>query len=250
MLLQPKIESASYVFFFTKNNFKKLLIVGLVFCFSGVPPFFFFVFKILIILKIKAKLVSLIIFSITNTFILFYYINFLYNNMGYKNILVKQYLPSKWNSVYTIFFYQFVFNLYVVLMLDYMYFFIYFMFNNANQSNIRRIRIFRKPYKIARIMRNKPQNEGTVLKVRITAPRKPNSARRKTLKLRLNIRLISITYVSGGNHNLKKFSKVLIRGKGARDLPGVYTTAIRNKKDLEPATYRSRRRSIYGIQKQ
>ena len=110
-------------------------------------------------------------------------------------------------------------------------------------------RFFKKPYKIARIMRNKPQNEGTVIKVRITAPRKPNSARRKTLKLKLNINLISITYVHGGAHNLKKFSKVLIRGKGARDLPGVYTTAIRNKKDLEPATYRSRRRSIYGIQK-
>jgi len=98
-------------------------------------------------------------------------------------------------------------------------------------------------------MRNKPHNEGTVVRVRITAPRKPNSARRKTLKLRLNIKLISISYVPGGSHNLKKFSKVLIRGKGARDLPGVYTTAIRNKKDLEPASYRTRRRSIYGIQK-
>ena len=104
------------------------------------------------------------------------------------------------------------------------------MFNNPTQSNINKSRLFRKPYRLARIMRAKP-------------------ARRKTLKLRLNIKLISITYVSGGSHNLKKFSKVLIRGKGARDLPGVYTTAVRNKKDLEPASYRSRRRSIYGIQK-
>lgn len=98
-------------------------------------------------------------------------------------------------------------------------------------------------------MRNKPHNEGTVVRVRITSPRKPNSARRKTLKLKLNINLTSITYVSGGNHSLKKFSKVLIRGGGARDLPGVYTTAIRNVKDLEPASYRNRKRSIYGIQK-
>lgn len=123
------------------------------------------------------------------------------------------------------------------------------MFNNPSQSNLKRIRYHKKPYKLARIMRCKPQNEGTVVRVRITSPRKPNSARRKTLKLKLNIKLTSITYVSGGNHNLKKFSKVLIRGKGARDLPGVYTTAVRNKKDLEPASYRSRRRSIYGIQK-
>lgn len=98
-------------------------------------------------------------------------------------------------------------------------------------------------------MRNKPHNEGTVVRVRITSPRKPNSARRKTLKLKLNINLTSITYVSGGSHSLKKFSKVLIRGGGARDLPGVYTTAIRNVKDLEPASYRNRKRSIYGIQK-
>lgn len=123
------------------------------------------------------------------------------------------------------------------------------MFNNATQKNIKKKNLFRKPYKVARIMRNKPHNEGTVVRVRITSPRKPNSARRKTLKLRLNIKLTSITYVPGGNHSLKKFSKVLIRGKGARDLPGVYTTAIRNQKDLEPASFRSRRRSIYGIQK-
>lgn len=123
------------------------------------------------------------------------------------------------------------------------------MFNSPTQSNVNKTRIFRKPYKVARIMRNKPHNEGTVVRVRITSPRKPNSARRKTLKLKLNIKLISITYVPGGSHNLKKFSKVLIRGKGARDLPGVYTTAVRNKKDLEPASYRNRRRSIYGIQK-
>lgn len=123
------------------------------------------------------------------------------------------------------------------------------MFNNASQYNLTRFRLFRKPYKVARIMRCKPHNEGTVVRVRITSPRKPNSARRKTLKLKLNIKLTSITYIPGGNHNLKKFSKVLIRGKGARDLPGVYTTAVRNQRDLEPASYRNRKRSIYGIQK-
>lgn len=123
------------------------------------------------------------------------------------------------------------------------------MFNNVTPIATEKKRFFRKPYRLARIMRGKPHNEGTVVRVRITSPRKPNSARRKTLKLKLNIKLISITYVPGGSHNLKKFSKVLIRGKGARDLPGVYTTAIRNKKDLEPGSYRSRRRSIYGIQK-
>lgn len=107
----------------------------------------------------------------------------------------------------------------------------------------------KKPYSLARIMRDKPQNAGTVLSVRITSPRKPNSARRKTLRLRLKIKLIAITYVPGGKHNLKKFSKVLIRGKGARDLPGVYSLAIRGKKDLQPTHYKTRRRSIYGLQK-
>lgn len=107
----------------------------------------------------------------------------------------------------------------------------------------------KKPYKLARIMRNKPQNSGVVTHIRITSPRKPNSARRKTVRLKLKTKLIAITYIPGGKHNLKKFSKVLIRGKGARDLPGVYSLAIRGKKDLHPTAWKERRRSIYGIQK-
>ena len=53
----------------------------------------------------------------------------------------------------------------------------------------------KKPYKLARIMRNKPQNSGVVTHIRITSPRKPNSARRKTVRLKLKIKLIAITYI-------------------------------------------------------
>jgi len=38
-------------------------------------------------------------------------------------------------------------------------------------------------------------------------------------------------------------------GKGARDLPGVYSRCIRGKFDFEPMYQKNRRRSIYGTKR-
>ena len=53
---------------------------------------------------------------------------------------------------------------------------------------------------------------------------------------------------TGGN-NLKPYSQVLVRGGGARDLPGVYYTCIRGAMDLDPVKGKRRRRSIYGLER-
>ena len=90
---------------------------------------------------------------------------------------------------------------------------------------------------------------GLILQLRIKTPRKPNSARRQVLKLLLNPLSYTISSLIGRGHTLKKHNRVLIRGGGARDLPGVFTSAIRGKYDLQGVFTKKKRRSIYGISK-
>jgi len=109
--------------------------------------------------------------------------------------------------------------------------------------------ISKKPHTWSRVLTRCPQKKGQVSKLRISTPRKPNSARRKTVKLKLSNKKTPISYIRGMGHSLKRFSTVLIMGKGARDLPGVYSRCIRGKFDFEPMYQKTKRRSIYGMKK-
>jgi small subunit ribosomal protein S12 len=93
-----------------------------------------------------------------------------------------------------------------------------------------------------------PQKRGTVFRARIVTPKKPNSAKRAAAKTKLVNRLSVVAHIPGKGHNLRRFSKVLIRGGGARDLPGVYYTCIRGVHDLIGVTNKTKRRSIYGVE--
>lgn len=53
-------------------------------------------------------------------------------------------------------------------------------------------------------------------------------------------------HLPGIGHTLKKYSKVLIRGRGPRDLPGVGYSCIRGVLDFIGLDKKKRRRSIYG----
>lgn len=109
---------------------------------------------------------------------------------------------------------------------------------------------FRKPKNTSRRLRDNAQKKGQILKITINTPRKPNSARRKTIKVKYTNKLKPVLYVPGGKHTLKKFLTVLSRGRGPRDTPGVYLSAIRGKFDLHtplPKKNSKKRRSIYGI---
>lgn len=92
-----------------------------------------------------------------------------------------------------------------------------------------------------------PQKKGVVLRLRICTPRKPNSARRPAVKLKLSTKKRALAHIPGSGHNLRKFSKVLINGNGARDLPVVNYTCIRGVYDFAPLSHIKRRRSIYGL---
>lgn len=100
------------------------------------------------------------------------------------------------------------------------------------------------------ILGNQPQIKGVVVKVRITTPRKPNSARRPVAKVLLSNKKQRVSHIPGKGHNLRKHSEVLISGVGARDLPGVHFSCIRGVYDLSPVAGKIRRRSIYGVKKQ
>ena len=121
------------------------------------------------------------------------------------------------------------------------------MFTYASKNRL--IEVFRKPKQWSRLLTRCPQKKGQVIRVRITTPRKPNSARRKTAKVRITNKKTPIVYIRGSGHTLKKFSTVLVMGQGPKDLPGVYSRCIRGKFDFLPLYSKTRRRSIYGLKK-
>lgn len=98
-----------------------------------------------------------------------------------------------------------------------------------------------------RALKKNPQVRGSVLRTRIQTPKKPNSARRPVAKIALVNKKKVVAHIPGIGHNLRKHSAVLIRGGGARDLPGVRYTCIRGVLDFSPVVGRKSRRSKYGI---
>jgi len=91
-----------------------------------------------------------------------------------------------------------------------------------------------------------PQKRGVCLKVYKMTPRKPNSARRSVVKVRLYNKKRLIAFIPGIGHNLQKYNDVLVRGGRARDLPGIRYTIIRGKLDLLGLIDRRHARSKYG----
>lgn len=97
------------------------------------------------------------------------------------------------------------------------------------------------------LIKNKPQFKAVVMKTRIQTPRKPNSARRAVAKTIIKALKDLVVYIPGIGHNLRKHSSVLVRGKGARDLPGIKHSCIRGVLDLACVANRFNKRSKYGI---
>ncbi|KAK2720797.1 hypothetical protein QYM36_004611 [Artemia franciscana] len=78
----------------------------------------------------------------------------------------------------------------------------------------------------------KPQMKGVVLKTLIKKPKKPNSANRKCVLVRLTNGREMIAYVPGEGHNLQEHNIVLCEVHRLRDVPGVKIRCIRGKYDL------------------
>ena len=95
-----------------------------------------------------------------------------------------------------------------------------------------------------------PQKKGTCNKIKLLAPKKPNSANRKVAKIVFSSKKRStFCFIPGIKHSLQKFSTVLLRGGRTKDLPGLKYKAIRGVFDLKEVYLRYKARSKYGIKK-
>ena len=77
-----------------------------------------------------------------------------------------------------------------------------------------------------------PQLRGVVLKTIIRKPKKPNSANRKCVLLRLSNGKEAMAYIPGEGHNLQEHNIVLVEAGRLQDVPGVKLVCIRGKYDL------------------
>ena len=94
-----------------------------------------------------------------------------------------------------------------------------------------------------------PQKKGICLKVFTRTPKKPNSAIRKLVKLKLTNQSVVMAYIPGEGHNLQEYSTVIIRGGRVKDLPGIKYHLVRGKLDLQGLKSRKTSRSKYGTKK-
>jgi len=94
-----------------------------------------------------------------------------------------------------------------------------------------------------------PQRRGVVVRVFVRTPKKPNSALRKVVKVRLTSNRYVTAYVPGEGHQLQEYSQVLVRGGRVKDLPGVRYKVIRGKMDCTPVKGRVTSRSKYGVRR-
>lgn len=96
---------------------------------------------------------------------------------------------------------------------------------------------------------NSPQKKGVCVKIFTRTPKKPNSAIRKLVTVRLSNKLKVMAYIPGEGHNLQEYSTVLMRGGRVKDLPGIKYHLIRGKFDFSGLKLRKTSRSKYGTKK-
>jgi small subunit ribosomal protein S12 len=107
-----------------------------------------------------------------------------------------------------------------------------------------------------------PQRSGSVIKVSVIKPKKPNSANRVVVTVRLTTGQVVRAYVPGERNNLTEHSHVLIRGGRVPDLPGIRYKVVRGALDCapgegpttctpanQPKVYRRKGRSKYGVKR-
>lgn len=94
-----------------------------------------------------------------------------------------------------------------------------------------------------------PQKKGICNKLVLRTPKKPNSALRKIVKLRLTNNKMIYAYIPGEGHNLQSYSTVIVRGGRVKDLPGIKYHLVRGKLDFAGLSLRKTSRSKYGTKK-
>lgn len=94
-----------------------------------------------------------------------------------------------------------------------------------------------------------PQKKGVALAVTTRTPKKPNSALRKIVRIRLTNGMEITAYIPGEGHNLQEHAIVGIRGGRVKDLPGTKYHIIRDYADTAGVENRKQSRSKYGTKR-
>lgn len=89
-----------------------------------------------------------------------------------------------------------------------------------------------KKRKPKRPLDGNPFMKGVVLKTLIKKPKKPNSANRKSVLVKLTNGKEMVAYIPGIGHNLQEHNIVLCRVGKVQDCPGVKLKCVRGKYDL------------------
>lgn len=84
-----------------------------------------------------------------------------------------------------------------------------------------------------------PFAKGIVIRCVIRKPKKPNSANRKCVVVKLSNGRECTAHVPGEGHNLQEHNVVLVRGGRLQDCPGVKVKCVRGKYDLPHVIKRS-----------
>jgi len=96
-----------------------------------------------------------------------------------------------------------------------------------------------------------PQRRGIVINIGFTTPKKPNSAKRKFIKVRVIIskKLIFAHPPGSGGTGLIQYSIVMVEGGNPPDVPGINYSLVRGIYDFFiPEDFkRRRRRSKFGL---
>jgi len=106
------------------------------------------------------------------------------------------------------------------------------------------------------VLKNRPKKysspfkRGVCLKVFTVTPKKPNSAMRKVVRVRLSSGQEVTAYIPGEGHNLQEHSIILIRGGRVKDLPGVRYHVVRGILDTGGVEGRKQERSKYGTKRE
>ena len=94
-----------------------------------------------------------------------------------------------------------------------------------------------------------PQKRGVCTTVKTMTPKKPNSALRKVVRVKLTNQMEVSAYIPGEGHNLQEHSVVMVRGGRVKDLPGVRYHIIRGTLDTQGVANRRQARSKYGAKR-
>lgn len=121
-----------------------------------------------------------------------------------------------------------------------------------NQISKKKYRKRKPNYTGTPLLKNRPYLKGICTEIRITSPKKPNSAERKIVRvkiLKMNRKLTAS--IPGQGHNLQKYSVVLVRGGRANDVPACRYKVVRGKYDFstQESFVRKKSRSKWGLKK-